>query len=213
MPLKEVDLTIRDVELPAEIRRFLREADERIDAFNRAHGASASGFIPSNYVTVYRALRAIVEANLPTCRSFCEWGSGFGIVASLACMLEFNACGIEVNPALVEVAQRLADDFDLPVEFIQGSFVPPGGESIAEEAFAIDTGEMFWLETHTDDSYDRLGLETDDFAVIFAYPWPGEHGVIERLFDRFAAVGALLLTYDHADSIRLQRKLSRAMTR
>ena len=46
----------------------------------------------------------------------------------------------------------------------------------------------------------------DDFDVIFAYPWPGEEDVIMQLFDRYAAVGALLLTYHGIEELRIRRK-------
>ena len=51
-----------------------------------------------------------------------------------------------------------------------------------------------------------MDLEIDDFDTIFAYPWPGEQRVIERLFDRFASDGALLMTYNGTDGVRLFRR-------
>jgi hypothetical protein len=121
-------------------------------------------------------------------------------------MLEFDACGIEIDRPLYDNSVSLAEDFGLPANFVLGSFVPPGGEALAEEVYTDNGGEFFWLETNADDAYDVLGLDPDDFDVIFAYPWPGEERVIERLFDHFAAAGALLLTYVQFDLVHVRRK-------
>lgn len=208
MPLLELEASISDVELSDDILEFLGEADQRIDRFLRHHAGIADGFVPSDFVTVYRALKAIDDANLATGNSFCEWGSGFGVVASLAAMLEFNACGIEVERPLVDAARDLADDFGLPVEFIHGSFIPEGGGSYTDKLFAQTNSEFGWLVTDTDNAYDELGLDPDDFDIVFAFPWPGEEYVIDGLFEKYAANGALLLTHNQFNSVRLRRKVS-----
>jgi hypothetical protein len=213
MTLHEVPLTIARTALPEEVRHLLREADARANQFLRAHAAQAIGFVQSDYTTVYAALQAILGSPGSTCRSFCEWGSGLGVVSCLASMLELSAYGIEIDRRLVDLATELAHDFGLAAEFIHGSFIPPKGEAIAEQVYAHDVGEMFWLETSVDNAYDELGLDVDDFDLIFVYPWPGEQHVVEQLFDRFAAQGALLLLYDQFDSVRLLRKVARSASR
>ncbi len=60
---------------------------------------------------------------------------------------------------------------------------------------------------------DELGLEPTDFDLIFAYPWPGEEQVIYDLFDRFAAAGAVLITYHGVQGMRVQRKTSKRRKR
>jgi hypothetical protein len=57
---------------------------------------------------------------------FCEWGSGLGVVTCLAALLEFDANGIEVDSTLAHASRLLAADFDVPVEFAQGNFIPAG---------------------------------------------------------------------------------------
>ena len=52
-------------------------------------------------------------------------------------------------------------------------------------------------------------VDKDDFDLIFAYPWPSEGQVIERLFERYAADGALLLIYHQFDAVQLYRKRSK----
>ncbi len=45
----------------------------------------------------------------------------------------------------------------------------------------------------------------DDFDVIFAFPWPAEEEMYCDLFARFAASGALLVTYSALDDVRVYR--------
>ncbi len=208
MPLVDIEISINGSVLPDNVVAFLREADLRVSQYVRNSPIRVTGFVPSDFVTVYHALRAITEANLAPGTSLCEWGSGFGVVASLAAMLEFKACGIEIEKDLVDASRRLADDFGLPVEFVHGSFIPSAAEACAEEAYADNNAEYSWLVTDGDDGYDELGLDPDDFDVVFAYPWPGEEYLITNLFEKYAAEGALLLTYNYLDSVRLRRKLS-----
>ena len=209
MPLVDIDISINGSVLPDDVVAFLREADLRVSQFVRNSPIRVTGFVPSDFVTVYHALRAITEANLAPGTSFCEWGSGFGVVASLAAMLGFKVCGIEIERDLVDASRRLADEFGLPVEFVHGSFVPSGAEAYAEEASADNNAESFWLVTEADDAYDELGLDPDDFDVVFAYPWPGEECLIASLFEKYAAEEALLLIYDKFNCVRLRRKVGK----
>ncbi len=97
MPLVDTKISVNGSVLPDDIVAFLREADLRVSQFVRNSPIRVTGFVPSDFVTVYHALRAITEANLAPGTSLCEWGSGFGVVASLAAMLGFQVCGIEIE--------------------------------------------------------------------------------------------------------------------
>jgi hypothetical protein len=207
MPLVDVELSINGADLPSDVRDYLREAYLRVGQFVRNSPIRVSGFAPCGFATVYQSLRAIMEAKLAPGNAFCEWGSGFGVASSLAAMLKFRAYGIEIERGLVDASKRLADDFGLPVKFVHGSFIPPGGGAYADGACANNNAEIFGLVTDADNAYCELGLDPDDFDVIFAYPWPGEEPVIENLFAHYAAEGALLLTYNQYDSVRLRRKV------
>src|SRR5690606_19016339 len=128
----------------------------------------------------------------------------FGVVAALADALGFRSHGIEIDPELVANGKRLARDFRRAPSLVEGTFVPPGAER-----FIDMPGEHAWLAGGGLDGYDALGMEPDDFDVIYAYPWPGEEHIIERLFDRCAASGALLVTFRGVEGVRVHRKRPR----
>jgi hypothetical protein len=200
LALADLDLPAGTARPPADVRAFLREAERRIARFQRRCRVPA--FVPSDFGLAYGALRALAASAAAPDNLFCEWGSGFGVVACLAAMLDFDATGIEVEGELVDAARRLADDFGLPVEFAQGSFIPPGGGLRLEgEGFA-------WLTTDEDDTAGGLGLGPADFGLVFAYPWPDEERAIASLFERHGDPGALLLTYHGGGDLRLRRRVA-----
>lgn len=198
MPLRDLDLSPSDDPIPADVSRFIREADQRIEVFQDA--CRVPGFVPSDYSAAYRVLRAVVESGLPRGRQFCEWGSGFGVIACLAAMLDFDSCGVEVESILVEEARKLADDFELPVEFAAGSYVPRGAEDRIHRG-----GGYSWFSTEGDYAYDDLGLEPRDLDVIFAYPWPDEEPVTLDLFQRYCGAGSILITFHGGDDFRVRQ--------
>ena len=205
MSLKEVEFTVSDDELPPSVAAFLDEAEERIRTFQEElRGATIPAFVPSDFKMVYQALAAVKERNLAPGTLFLEWGSGFGVVAGLAALLGFDSHAIEINHDLMDGAEALSDDFGYQVEFARGTFVPEGGDGYLDQ-----TNEFEWLSPGGACGYESLGLEADDFDVIFAYPWPGEEIVVENLFDRFGAEGALLVTYHGIEELRIRRKVGR----
>jgi hypothetical protein len=206
MSLAEINLTENWSVLPEDVAAFLAEADGRVSHFLNKMDYCYRGFVPSDFVTLYRALHDITHRGLMSGNGFCEWGSGLGVVASLAAMLGLDAVGIEIDRDLVDAANELASDFDIPVEFVNGSFIPPGADRIIDEAYSDCDGALS-LEAHSDNAYDELGLEVRDFDLVFAYPWPNDEELTTSLFERFAADGALLLTYNDTDAVRLRRKL------
>ena len=206
MPLIDLNLITTSNALPPEVANFIREADSRGSHFDRTLPSHVRGFVPCDLVTLYQALRSIAAANLACGNLFCEWGSGMGGVASLAAMMGFDAYGIEIDQYLCRAAQELADDFSIPAEFINGSFIPPGADKLVDQAFLENDGELS-LDTRTDDAYFDLGLDLHDFDIVFVFPWPNDEQLMLDLFEQFAADGALLLTYNELDSARLRRKV------
>jgi hypothetical protein len=200
MPLVDVPIPHDDRPLPHRVQRFLKEADIRVN--EALHESHAPAFVPSDYEGVFRSLRALVDGPLLRGNRFLEWGSGLGVATSLAAILEFEAHGIETDWTLVEGARELAEAFDLPVEFVHGSFVPEDGESKL-----LAAGDYTWLNTSADYAYDDIGLEPDDFDIVYAYPWPDEEQATAQLFHRYAGIGAVLLTYKGGDGFRLRRKV------
>ena len=162
------------------LRAFLREAG-RLERFQREQPTPA--FVPSDFPAAYAALRALEASGLAPGRYFCEWGSGFGVVSCLAALLGFDACGIEAEGALVEAAGRLAADFGLPVQFACGNFLP------AETARAAASGEFAWLAAGGPSGYHAPGLDLEDFAVVYAYPWPDEDRLTATAFGATRAGG------------------------
>jgi hypothetical protein len=181
---------------------FIREADRRIEA--DAELWRTPGFVPSDYGQTFAALRAIAVARLAPGNHFCEWGSGFGVVTCLAFFSGFVAWGIEIEPSLIQRSRQLAADFHIPVEFIQDSFFPRSSYALAE-AYESST----WMVAQTGDGGDREGLETDDFDLIFAFPGPDDDEIMSRVFERYAGVGAMLLTFHGREGLRLRRKVRR----
>ena len=199
MPLRSVPRPGPVGPIPTDIRAFLREADRRIRRYYRRYRNSA--FVPCNFRGAYGILQHLAAQAEAAGTLFCEWGSGFGVVTCLAALLEFDAYGIEVDSNLVRASRRLAADFDLPVEFAQGSFIPAGDRILMGAA-----GSFAWLATTEAPAHEELGLATEDFGIIFAYPWPDEERALGQLFERHAGANALLVTHHGGEDFRLCRK-------
>ena len=211
MALVRVDVDPSPGPLPRPLAQFVRAANQRIDEFNRARvKRPLDAFMPSDFERAWRMVDAIARGKLARGRAFCEWGCGFAAVAGLAALAGFDACGIEIEPDLVDEARRLLADFELPVAIARGSFVPQDAGALADCA-----NELGWLAEGGPDGHSVLRLDPDHFDLVFAYPWPGEEEVIFRLFDHFAAPDALLLTFHGGQDesgteggLRLDRKVA-----
>ena len=205
MTLNRIDFDYATVTTPDDIVEFLRAIDPFVEQHRVNTSTKFRGFVPSDYRAIYSCLRAIYDSHLLCGDRFCEWGSGVGVVASLAAMVGYESYGIEYDATLCMVAEAIREDFDLPVQLVNGSFVPDGVQDLIEEAFVTHDGELS-LHTHPDHAYVEIGCTVKDFDVIFAYPWPNDVELTHEIFDRCAAQGAMLLANYGDCSITLYRK-------
>ncbi len=201
-------LTLLDFEPPigtlsTRVEDLLADADDRIERFQHdRRDRPIAAFVPCDFSLVQHALEHIELLSLAPGHRFVEWGSGAGVVACLAGWQGWDAVGIEIEEDLVDLAEGLADDHGVEVEFVRGSFVPEGCHAELTEQRDIN-----WLRTDGVDAYDWLGLDPDDFDLVFAYPWPGEEQIVFDIFAECGAVGALLLTYHGQEGLKLHRKV------
>lgn len=189
--------------LPEPMARLIEDAEGRVERFLHARRDTdpIAAFVACDYVMVYRALAAVTDQRLAPGDMFCEWGAGFGVVTGLAALLGMASRGIEIHRDLVDEARLLLADHGIDAEIAHGSLIPDDGDALVDEL-----AQQAWLRTGEGSGYDELGLDAEDFDIVFAYPWPGDEELIDRLFEKYAAVGALLLTYHGMNDIRLQRK-------
>ena len=189
-----------DGEAPSRVTQLLREANFRIWEHMQQERGHGQGFVASDFTLVNAALERVVEEQLARGPLFCEWGSGFGVVAMLASMLGFEAYGIEAQSKLVLAAEELADYIGCDVRFAHGSFTASCDEDL------IGSVEHSLLLTSESNAYEDFDLEPEEFDLFFGYPWPGEEDIFDALFVRYASIGALLLTFHGGTGVLVQRK-------
>lgn len=203
MPLIEIDELGLSAPVSDQAERLIAKGESRILEIGAAHrNTRLPAFVPADYRAVFLALQTIEADKLAPNRRFCEWGSGLGIVAMLAQQLGFEAVGIEIERELVAASNQLATEAKSSACFVHGTFIPEAVEHLADTQDDLAT-----LGRGIADGYDELGLDADDFGLIYAYPWPGEEAAIESVFEAVAARGALLLTYRSTEDLVLQRKV------
>jgi len=193
MSIKEIVLDLGTYPIPAKIDRFLQEADKRCDAFFASNGhARIPRYIPGDAAILYAAMAKVIEFDLHLGRVYCEWGSGIGIGACLAAFLGLQAYGIEIEPELVDIAQTLAADFNLDVQFVCGSYFPDG-----LEAYAAQGGDVLMEPLHSLANWAYAGMDAtlDEVDIFHVYPWPHEQEMMLSLFDAVAVEGAVLIAY------------------
>lgn len=204
-------MTVQPIEIPDSIKSIahseraaslIDDANDRIEAFLLADQTVIEDFLPCDFHRLDQSLEWIEQNGLTSGKRFCELGSGFGIAAMLAAIRGMEAVGIEIEPALVEESNRLADDLDVSARFFAGSFVPRDATDLLHLACEIKQ-----VESEQGDVYEEMGQAMKDFDLIFAYPWPGDHPFLEAVFDAHAGKDALLLTYRGRKGMSLLRKV------
>lgn len=203
--LKTLELPTDTTFLSDEIEQFIEDLDRRVDEFIDGKPFAQDGFVACNHREIAKALLEVQQKELSTGNLFCEWGSGFGGVASIASLIGFESYGIEINPEVFRHSVSLAEDYDVDVDFVEGSFIPLGSDDLVDKAFMDNEGDLT-LECHFDDAYAEIGLEVADFDLIFVFPWPNEAPLLSSIFDRFASTGAMLMTFNDFSGLRVERK-------
>lgn len=192
--------------LPISLSRDVpaaREMDLINDATRIANDLEAErgpqripGFVSSNGLIAWAFLQsaaAHVQTKTPT---FCEWGSGIGIVTSMAKCRGWTATGIEIEPRLIDTARTLASSHGIDVAFHQCSYKPDSLFDHDSSVGNFDTG---------------LGFSLFDFDVIYAYLWPAESLAVTTAIAQHARDGTIFLRYGGGvtcDALRVNRVAS-----
>lgn len=176
--------------------RLFQRSDAEWEAFSQRRPAFQR-FIQADLRLAREALIEARDAAGGLGLRFVELGSGVGSIAILADLLGFESYGIEVDRELFETSLALAEEFDAKVELVEGSFVP---------LEFMDSVEHFDDEFPTPidgaDAFAELGLQLEDFDLIYLYPWPGEEEWYQELLERYAGAHARQLVYSHKDGFR-----------
>ena len=154
------------------------------------------GFVSADYVEVYQALLELQDQ----VATVLEWGSGLGVVAIMASRLGFESYGIEVEPRLVQHAQELAERYGPDTQFAAGSFIPDDYQWNIEHP-----GNPSRTETDSRAAYDELDMQLPDFDLVYAYPWPDEHGLYLDILRHHSGENTLFLSYDAREGVALTR--------
>lgn len=183
-----------DDDLIEEMESLWSEAESLWDKYQNT--SPFEGYVGSDFPAAFDLLRSYRGR----ATTFLEWGSGLGVVAIMASRLGFEACGIEIEPKLVELADELADKYRADTQFACGSFVP--------ETFEADLrrgDEFYRTEADAHSAYDELDRELSDFELVYAYPWPDEHQLFRSIMRQCGAPAALLIRYDNREGLSTAR--------
>ncbi len=189
-------------EIPVDTAKILEDADQVLQAYwDQWTKKPIEQYVACDFRDVYRALSQLTSSKLAKGNTFCEWGCGFGIVTGLASQLGWEAIGIEAESFLVDQANRFLARNRLKGEILHGNFLPRGSERLAGSQ--SNHASLFH---QVENAYEQHDLEFDDYALVFAYPWPGEHYFLQEVFRNYAGDGALMLMFLGPYEIELFRK-------
>ena len=187
--------------IPGDIAARIASARAEIEAFqDRWDRPQIEQFVAADYHLVYQCLNWTLQFQPRLGQRFLEWGSGFSIVSAIAAEMGLNSFGIEAEPDLLAMGRKTIQTWNVSVELVEGNFLPPGAAELSDDPMLPS------LSHDVADAYQTIGLDLDDFALVYAYPWPGEDDFHEFVFDRYAASGALLMLFCGPNDVRLWRK-------
>ena len=211
MALEEIALRLDERQLPPRVASLIGDAEKRLDhLFETNRNRRVPRFLPSDPVLLFRVLRFLTEEDIPPGKTFCEWGSGFGVGACLAALLGYRSYGLEIENDLVVLARKLADDHGITVENLCASYFPEGYGSYPAQGGAelmIPEPDSCWGEAVAAvPAYEGMDCEADEIDLFYVYPWPGEQELMHDLFEAVAADGAILIAYYGNQDIAVYRK-------
>lgn len=187
--LEEIETPVCWDTPPPEILRTIKMAERLRKSFlTDPSQPRIPSLVNSNYYIAYHALKHLIDHGLAGDRSFCEWGSGLGVVTCLAAQLGFDATGIEIEASLCDCARSLAEQAGVTAEFFEGSY--RGQDDPIAEEDSVKRRQPF-----------PLGQRFSD--VVYAYPWPAEEAYVESLFKPSSS--AILVTYHGGATLRVRR--------
>lgn len=203
MALREISLKLDDgLPLPAGLPEWIAASRARLELYwDQFSQQPLPQYVECDFDVVATALHEIVTSDLADGRLFVEWGCGFAVVTGIAALLGMDAIGIEAEEMLCVEGRKLLARQGITAEIWQGNFLPTGAKALAE-----DTDPLVSLTHAIPSAYGTHHMGLDDFAVVFAYPWPGEEHFLRLVFDRFARSDALLLMFRGPYHIELYRK-------
>ncbi|XZE44318.1 class I SAM-dependent methyltransferase [Pirellulaceae bacterium SH467] len=191
-----------EAEIPGDVSAMLAEADSMLQRYwDQWRQKPIEQYVACDFRDVWRALSAVTERRLAAGNTFVEWGCGFGVVTGLASYLGWESVGIEAEPFLVQQAEAFLRKTDMTAQIVCGNFLPRGAERLA--GHDANHASLFH---QVPTAYDDLDLQCDDFSLVFAYPWPGEHRYLQEVFRTYAGDQALLLMFLGPYEIELFRK-------
>ncbi|MEZ6136617.1 MAG: hypothetical protein R3C53_17105 [Pirellulaceae bacterium] len=202
MPLVELDLEIDDQAINPQVAVWLSAARRRIESYwDNFKSKPLPQYIECDFDYVAAGLEYCVQRDLIDGKLFVEWGCGFGVVTGIAALLGLDAVGIEAEEFLCEEARILLAQHGVAAEIWQGNFLPNGARRLAE-----DEDPLVSLTHYIPPAYDEHDMPLEDFAIVFAYPWPGEEHFLRAVFSRYARRDALMLMFRGPYQIELYRK-------
>ncbi len=189
--------------VPESINTLLQDADLRLQVYwDQWHRRPIEQYVACDFRDVWRALAYVEHLKLANGHLFCEWGCGFGVVTAMASQLGWESIGIEAESFLVESARSFLQQHHVQAEIWHGNFLPRGSQRLADPQ-----SEHASLFHAVPSAYDSHDLDVDDFAIIFAYPWPGEDFFLREVFRCHARDQAILVLFLGPYQIELYRKL------
>ncbi len=178
--LDDLTIVLPDTPPPPEVTAIISAGRDLAAELRAETGPERiGGLVTTDAEVAWRFLEA-VRPLAPENARFCEWGSGLGIVTTLAAQGGWHATGLEIEPRLVGIARDFAETHGADAAFHIGSYKPDGWDDARRQDVATDTG---------------LGFDLFDFDVIFGFPWPAEREAMTEFVGRYARPGTLFMRH------------------